>query len=198
MPWNNVATFATLGANPSALGTGLYGEPPGTTARTFPRDRATGNGGTPPSGSAYLRLIVLPAGYTAGAMTLSTTNIAKAGGSHGWYVVTDMYMNVLTATADYTDAATTWGATGTPYKLPFTSTLECPYTGFYYAGIMVVATTQPTIANSGTLQAVASHVPPVLCGVSGSGMTTPPAVGTVLPAIASSVGSSLYITMSES
>jgi hypothetical protein len=193
MPWLNVA--ALPGTDPTMRGTVLFGEPPGTTARTFPRDRSTAYG-APNSGTVYMRQIDLPAGYTANARTASVGVIAKLGGTHGWYVVTDMNMNVLAVTADQTDAATVWGTVSMPYSLPFTSTLACPYTGYYYVGLCVVATTMPVFVNSGLLIPGISAIPPVLCGNGSTGQTTPPAIGSQLAAPTGSSGSSLYILLS--
>jgi len=195
MPWNDVAVAGAHSQCPGPAGEMLLNEQTGTVARSFSRDHLVGSGG-PTSGTAYMRMIVLPAGLTAGAMTLYTTTIGKLGGSHGWYVVTDQNMNVLAVTADYTDAATTWGTTWTPYKLPFTSPLATAYTGVYYAGIMCVASTMPAIGTSGVLLTGAyAMLPPVLNGLSSTGQTTPPAAGAQLAALTASSGSGLYITL---
>jgi len=178
----------------------LLNEPAGTVARTIGRDRVVG-GASPVNGSVYMRMIVLPAGFTASAMTMTTRNSAKTGGTHGWYVITDQYMNVLAVTADQTDAATTWGTTYTPYKLPFANTWGTAYTGIYYAGVMVAETagTIPAFMSSAAvLSAAYNALPPVLCGNSGAGLTTPPPIGSQLAVITASAGANLYITLQSS
>jgi len=200
MPWLDVANNAASSQAPMAVGTGLYNEPYGTTARSFPRYMCT-SAIAPSPGVLNLRLMVLPQGYWAGAMTMYTGATAKTGGTHGWYVITDQYINVLAVTADQTDPATTWGTINSPQDLPFTGAgLSCPYTGYYYAGFMIAesAGTMPTLATATVSLGVSNQVPAM--SVSGGvGLTTPPAVGANLVADYSSTStSSWYVGLSAS
>jgi len=196
MPWVNCAT-AAASQDPQATGTRLWNEPPQTIARTYRRDEG-GSAQQVTGGTVMLRQIILPKGLTAGAMTMATNTTAKTGGSHGWYVVTDQYLNVLAVTADQTDAATVWGTIYTPYKLPFTSLLSCAYTGVYYAGVMIVATGRPNLVYTPGTNAGLWGAPPILCGTSSAGQTTPPAVGSQLTALTFSPACGWYITLQSS
>jgi len=198
VPWLDVASNPSSQA-PMAFGTGLYNEPYGTTARSFPRYQAT-TAVAPTSGTVYLRLMTLPQGYWAGAMTMYTGTTAKTGGTHGWYVVTDQYLNVLAVTADQTDAATTWGTINAAQDLPFTGGgLSCAYTGVYYAGFMIAETagTMPAIACA-TVSLGAAIQNPVLTGPTAVLQTTPPAVGSQITTFTTASASSWYVGLSAS
>lgn len=200
MPWNDVANQGASQC-PSAFGTGLYDEPYGTLARTFPRFFGTNQAAFGITGNLAMRQMILPAGYSFPAMSMFTGTTAKnlTGGAHGWYVVADQFFNVLAVTADQTDLATTWGTVSTQYRLPFTSPLSTPYTGIYYAGAVVTGTggTGPSMLAAAAALTSAAGQPPILCGNSGgAGMTTPPAVGQALTPIATFVpGANMYITL---
>jgi hypothetical protein len=201
MPWNDVATTGAS-ACPSAYGTGLYSEPQGTLARSFPRFFGTSQTNEGLTGVLAMRQMILPVGMSFPAMSMVTGTTAvksTASAAHGWYVVADVNFNVLAVTADQTDLATVWGVASTAYRLPFTSPLATAYTGIYYAGVMVAGTggTGPYFIAGTAALAGAAGQPPILCGNSGSsGMTTPPALGQALTPIATFVaGANFYITL---
>jgi len=200
VPWQNVSNAGTSSQDPAPFGTALYDEPYGTIARSFPRFLCLSADPLPSTGVGLYRQLILPGGLTAGAMTALTASTAKLGGTHGWYAITDMNLNVLAVTADQTDAATTWGTTYTPQKLPFTAPLTTAYTGIYYAAICVTATTMPNIAGA-SVQPGCIGAPPVLAAQFTSAMSAPPAVGTQAPAFAAfsvAFTASLYVTLSVS
>ena len=197
MPWNDCVSAGPSSQDPTALGTRMWGEPKLTVARSYRRSMA-GTFVQPTSGTVQLRLMVLPAGMSAAAMTVVTNTTAKTGGTHGWYVVTDSNRMVLAVTADYTDAATTWGTTYTGYKLPFTGPLQTAYTGVYYAGLMIAATGMPNICSSSAVSSGLAVAAPTLTATAGTGLTTPPAVGSQLAALVPLTNAGWYITLQSS
>ena len=200
MPWQNVSNASVSSESPGAFGTGLFDEPYGTIARSFPRWMVTSNVAMGANAGVY-RQIVLPAGLTAGAMTFLTATTAKLGGSHGWYAVTDQNLNVLAVTADQTDAATTWGTANSPQKLAFTSPLQTSYTGIYYAAISVTASTLPTFGGTVIMAVAGTQAPPIPYGIFTAALALPPAVGSAAPsfgAVAGGFGGSYYVNLSVS
>lgn len=161
---------------------------PNVVAATMPRLRATTVTPAMTSGTLYVMAFGMSAGTKISAATVFTNTTAKAGGSHGWYCVLDLNRKVVAVTADQTDPATVWGAASTGYPLSFAAPAIAQYSGVYYFGIMVAATTMPTFASgvtvaSGLSIATGISSPYVLAGPSSTGQTTPPSVGTTMGAI---------------
>lgn len=196
MPWSNVAALKSS-AVPGPFVTELFDEPTGTIARSMPRYLANGAGGGTPSGTVSLRQMILPQGLTVSSMSMTTGTTAKTGGTHGWYVLLTSAAVVLSVTADQTDAATVWGATTTAYPLAFTAPAVMPYTGVYYAGVMVAnsAGTQPTFVGVSAI-APGLNTAPFVTATSSTGQTTPPAVGATLAAIVAAASPNPYVGLS--
>jgi hypothetical protein len=157
-------------------------EPAGATAVTFPRLQAASASNTLVSGTLYVMQIALPEGLPISGITMVTNTTAKSGGSHGWYVLLDSGRAVRAVSADQTDAATTWGTASTPYPLavgPYTTT----YAGQFYLGFMCAASSMPKLTGATGPAAGIEAASPVMCGSSSTGLTTPPATGTVMGAI---------------
>ena len=163
---------------PSPAQSPSYIARPGATAETMSREYAVG-GFTPVSGTLYLRAMPVQApNFNNGITKVSGT--AKLGGSHGWYVILDAAGNVLAVTTDQVDASTTWGTINTEQPLPF----GVPYQTYYsrvqtcYFGVCVVATTMPQlVAGSGGVFGSSPFEPPSVAAIGGTGLTTPPVVG---------------------
>jgi hypothetical protein len=180
--------------HPATAPLSLYQSFSGALAETFPRIMATTS--TPlTSGTLSVCSIGLPKGLAVNNITFGTKGTAMATVTHGWYVLLDSGLVVRAVTADQTTG--TWMQTANQlYTLPTTATYTTTYTGVYYVGMMAVAT---TIGNNGT----AGNVPgnwasnsPVLCGLSNTGQTTPPALGATMTAITSNGNMTLYAYVS--
>jgi len=161
----------------------------GIKAATMPRTDANTVQHTITSGTIYWIAFGGLRGQVISAATMLTGDAAKTGGTHGWYAVADKTMTVIGITADQTDAATVWGATGTFYPLSFTQPFILGYTGAYYFGYMIAETagTMPTFTGCPNLQAGASDgtgitSPLILAGSGATGRTTPPTLGTTYDA----------------
>jgi hypothetical protein len=207
MPWGTDYNPLTGGIDSPASGPdqflpGLFEEPPGTLARTFPRSSAGGASSALTSGTIYQRLIVLPAGIPCTNVIMDVGTTAKTGGTHGWYCLADVANKVLVTSADQLDAATTWGSISAEQPLPLLvdpatgKPFITKYTGVYYVGIMVAAAVTPLILFGGFPSSPIAALAPVLCGSSLTAQTTPPAPGTALGAITASGGYNFYARIS--
>src|SRR5215831_2036681 len=181
------------GLGQAGLLTSSWTAPAAALAETFPRIVASaGSAQAPTSGTLSVVAIGLPQYMTLSAITMSTKGTAKAGGTHGWYVLLDSGRVVRMVTADQTDAATVWGTTNTAYTLA-TNSYTTTYTGLYYLGIMVAATTMPTILSAGAAASTGIvSAAPILAGTSSTGQTTPPALGATMGALTAVVNLTFY------
>lgn len=166
-------------------------------AATVPRSQVTAVQGAMASGTVYLMAIGLNAGTPVGHCMMMTGTTAKLGGTHGWYVLCDKNLSVLAVTADQTDPATQWGAASTPYPLAFTSQYIATYSGLYYVGVMVAATTMPTFLGPPSLAFGVASQSPSYAGTSSTGQGAPPTPGSsVLATISPSGSILLYAVLS--
>jgi hypothetical protein len=167
-------------------------QPAGCIASSCDRDLVTTSIASPGSGVGAVRAIWLPAGLTLSNLTFQTNSVVKTAGTHGWYVLANTARLVLAATADQTDAATVWGTTSTAYPLAFTAPFVTTYTGWYWMGQMVAvsAGSVPTFSGQGSLVGGLGGTDGQ-CGTFGTGLTTPPVLGSTLAAI-TGTGTNLY------
>jgi hypothetical protein len=166
----------------------------GALAETVPRWGVTTAASALNSGTIYLRSIALPAGAVVTNINMVTGSTVKAGGQHGWYVLTDSTRHVVAVTADQTDAASVWGTASTTYTLPVETPYTVPATALYYVGVMVAvsAGTVPSFA-AATAAAIGVAGPsPALCGISGTAQTTPPALGSQVASLTPNGGYNFY------
>lgn len=133
------------------------------------------------SGQLLVVAIDLPAHRTINSIAFMSGSAAAVNPTHQWFVIADSALNVLGKTADDTSAA--WAAnTQKPLALatPFVTT----YTGLYYVGVLVTATT--TMPNFyGVLHSNqnANAVPPIRAASSTTGLTDPASLGPTLAAL---------------
>lgn len=159
-----------------------YSAPAGAIAETFSRDLASNSAASSVvSGQATLNNIGLPAGVTVSSISMSTDVTPATGLTHGWYALADQNLKVLGVTADQTSV--TWTAASTEYKLPLTAPVTTAYTGLYFVAVCVTATGAPTLCSVGAVRAPLANIAPAFMGQSGTGLTTPPAVGSTLAAL---------------
>lgn len=152
---------------------------PGCTAETFSRELCSVSVAIA-SGTLYISKLPVQAVNLNNAVT-RVAGTAKATGTHGWMCVLDDSGNVINTTADQVDASTTWGTPGAEQSLPFLA----PYQQYlnqiknWYLGICVVAGTMPTVVGGPAISNGNTDLP-YFCGTAGSGLTTPPVIGTKL------------------
>lgn len=152
---------------------------PGCTAETFSRELCTTSVAIV-SGTLYVSKLPVQAVNLNNAVS-RVAGTVKAGGTHGWMVVLDDSGNVVNTTADQTDAASTWITPGGEQSLPFLM----PYQQYlnqlksWYFGLCIVATTMPTIVGGPPISNSNSDLP-FITGTAGTGLTTPPVIGSKL------------------
>jgi hypothetical protein len=166
---------------------------PGAVAETCFRYSCV-NAQLPASGSLYIMSITLTAGQTVGHIGFCTGSQGATSPTHWWAVLLD---NTYTQRAHSADQTTTAMPLGTWQKLAMTSAYTATYTGQYYLGIMIDASTMPNILSPGTNPdgqfITGSGAPtPLLNGVVATGQTTPSADGTTFSA-PSSFGPMFYM-----
>lgn len=162
--------------------------PTGAFAQTFDRRAATLNNAISLNGSGQLQLvgIDLISGEVVTDITFFAGGTAMAGGSHMWFSLVDISRNVLAKTAD--DTSATWAASTSSAPngktLPLSSPFTATYTGLHYVGIVVVATTLPTLLGSSDTNAHAAMIPPIITGASTTGLTDPASLGATAATLA--------------
>jgi hypothetical protein len=132
------------------------------------------------SGTLALQAIWLPAGTPISTITFVSGATAAGTPLNQWFALYDSSLAKLAVTADETTTA--WAAstakTLTVSSGPFTTT----YTGLHYLGIMVKATTVPSVAAAATLASL-NGLSPKLAGSSSTGLTTPASAPSTAAAI---------------
>jgi hypothetical protein len=154
--------------------------PTGARAATFGRAGVQqANAGTLTSGTMLLCSIDLPAGLVVTSATFLSGTTALSGGTNQWFALYSSARALLGQTAD--DTSTAWGTNATK-TLTFASPITTTYTGQHYLGIMVAASTVPTLF-ANTINTALSQITPVVVGASTTGLTdTAPATAAALSA----------------
>jgi len=161
--------------------------PANATGETFPRTFCF-SAATPSSGRLQVNCIALPSGTPVNNITFATGSTPASGVTHGWYALLDSGGTVRAVSAD--QGSGTWNTANTPTTLSVSaSAYTTTYSGLYYVGWMVAVSagtvcTMTTSASS--LTGGLYSVSPVQCGTYGSGLTTPPAVGSAITISANS------------
>jgi len=132
------------------------------------------------SGRLSLQAIWLPAGTLISSISFHSATTAAGTPTNQLFGLYDINRNLLATSTNGTTGA--WAANSLK-TLALTSTFTTTYSGLHYLGIMVTATTVPTIKGNtgrtgGQLQAQA----PSMGGTSNTGLTT------ALPATANAPG----------
>ncbi|QCX81039.1 Plasmin and fibronectin-binding protein A precursor [Streptomyces sp. YIM 121038] len=130
------------------------------------------------SGVLYLVPIWLPKGAVISNLSFVTGGTGVGTPTNYWFTLHDRSRVALARTADQTTAAWAANTTKTLAIAQTTagsaSTYTTTYAGLYYLGIMIKATTMPTIVGEGSMTAGASSSPGF--GDTNTGQTTPPTV----------------------
>ena len=118
---------------------------------------------------------IIPAGVRVSNITFVSGTTALSVGSNQWFCLVDQSNNVLAKTAD--DTSTAWGA-GTAKTLALSTAYTPSSTIAVYLGIVVVATTPPSliISESNSATGVAS-LTPLICANADTSLTNPASLG---------------------
>ncbi|MEO7102873.1 MAG: hypothetical protein ABI119_06005 [Gemmatimonadaceae bacterium] len=178
--------FLTLAARDIPVSSGIiYGQSGSGSCLAATCDRTadiTLATGTVTSGTIRLQSIQLPAGLPVTNIAFCSGTTAGATLTHQWFVLTDSALKVLCVTGD--DTTTAWAASTVKTLAVTSGPYRTLYTGLYYVGIMVSATTVPTIQGSpSTLTVGFRNTAPKSSGNSSTGQTTPATVGATLTAL---------------
>ena len=177
-----VASPGTSGTVPVSGGTNLawahphharsaYLLPSGAIAETMDRMApAFTNSGLLSTGRLHLVAIALPKGKVITSITFVSGNTALSVGTNQWFGLFDSSRVCLNLTGD--DTSNAWGSF-TAKTLNLSSTFTTTYAGLHYIGIMVKATTVPTLYCA-TVGTTIAGIAPIVNGVADTGLSTPP------------------------
>lgn len=167
--------------------------PTGAITQTIPRWFAMANLAVLTSGTLRLESVMLEKNEVINAISWVARTTALSGASNQWFALFDTNRLCLAVTND--DGATAWGANARK-TLNLTTPYTVPSTGHYYIGVMVNATTVPTL--SGIAQAATSvtALAPIYNGNSSAALTTPFTVGATAAALTGSGSGTPYAYLS--
>jgi hypothetical protein len=154
---------------------------------TFSRENADANLSVLATGTLVLQAIFLP--YNAVISSITCVSGATAAGTptNQWFALYDQSLNKLAVTAD--DTSTAWAAdTAKTLTIPVTGGFTTTYAGLHYLGVMVKATTAPTLAGQATRASI-TGLAPKTCGASTGGLTNPASAPATAAAITASPAS---------
>lgn len=155
-----------------------YLAPTGASFETYQRQGLSLAADTLTSGTLLLVGIQLPAGNSVGRICFTSNTTAAGTPVNWWFGLYDSSRVQLAITADQTTTA--WAASTSKNLVVATtaagaaSSFVTTYAGLHYLGVMVKATTTPTLAG-GTVTTGASGQAPIISGMSDTVQTTPPA-----------------------
>jgi len=180
-PQGNTGPQGPQGAPGAGVVLGL--EPAGAKAETCPRNGPAGNlSGILSSGRLHLVAIPIASGVTVSNIVFMTGTTAASSPTNQWFGLFDQNRICLALTANATTAA--WAANAVK-SLALTSPFVTTYSGLHYLGVMVAATTVPTLTGTAST-AQANAIAPIQAGTSNTGQTTPPGLPFTASAITAS------------
>ena len=122
------------------------------------------------SGTLFMQAIWLTAGQVLNWISFHSATTAAGTPTNQLFGIFDSSRNLVATSAN--DTTTAWAA-NTLKTLKLTATYTVPTTGLYYLGILVTATTVPTLKGPTALTASQLHgAAPILNGSSSTGLTT--------------------------
>jgi hypothetical protein len=154
----------------------------GALYETFDRDLCNEvNTAVLSSGRLSLQAIYIPAGVTITSISFWSATTAANGPTNQLFGLYDVNLNLLRSSVN--DTSTAWAANSRK-TLALTSTFTTTYSGLYYLGIMVTASTAvPTLkGNTAKTNGALNAGAPSMGGTSNTGLTT------ALPATANAPG----------
>jgi hypothetical protein len=122
--------------------------------------------------STTLQMTAIPLlkGQTVTSVTFVSGTTALSAGSNQWAALFDGSRNKVAISAD--DTSTAWGA-NTAKTFTMTTPYTATATGTYYVGLMVKATTVPTLLGNNSASTVLSALAPILNGTSDTALSNP-------------------------
>ena len=165
---NNGAEY-TGAQTPDVLGS-QYGLP-GSVSETIPRHLCNeANLSALTSGTLLLTAVYLRAGQKVNNISFHSATTAAGTPANGFFALYDNNRALLAQTANFTTEA--WAANSIKTKA-LTAQYTATYSGLYYVGIMLTATTVPTLkGNTAKTGGQLAGQAPILHGNSTTGLTT--------------------------
>jgi hypothetical protein len=157
--------------------------PSGALAESITRAQADADTAALATGTLTFVACYLQAGIPVNSITAVSGGTAAGTPTNQWFALYDSGLNKLAVTAD--DTSTAWAANAAK-TLAISGGFTPTYTGVHYIGVMVKATTVPTLAGMATRAAV-TGLSPKTAGSSTGSLTNPasaPSVAAALTAIA--------------
>jgi len=212
--WKNIITAA--GTTPTATGSldelmnqfaqALQTFPSGGTAGTGPATNVGQTIGRPEagqsvtiavaSGTLYLAAVNVPVNTVVNNLNFVSGTTASVTVTHNWAVLTNSARVPLAISADNTTtdlaASTVQSYAIANVAAGAGTSFTTTYSGLYYMGFVIAASTQPTMCGYTGAAATVDAIPPIVAGASSTGQTTPTALpGAAYTAITGSA-STLY------
>lgn len=154
-----------------------------------------GTNSTPTSGTLYLVPIWLPKGFVVNNIAFSSSGTAGVSLTNWWFSLHDSAKKMIARTADQLAAA--WAASTTKQIAIAQTTAGAgtsyttTYAGLHYLGLMIKATTVPSIVSEGSIADFLASTAPGFGGTD-AGLSAPPTVsGTGFTAGAFGTGSGI-------
>lgn len=124
------------------------------------------------TGDEFLVAIPLRAGMLVSTIVFYSGGTALSGGSNQWFSLRNSSLGLLGVTSD--DTSTAWAANAEK-PLNLATAYLVPSNGLYYLGIMVNATTVPTLSGVNSISGALGGLAPVLTGrdQTHTGLTNP-------------------------
>lgn len=144
-------------------------KPSAAISETMPRQSALANQAMLLSQRLNLVGIWLPKSVTVTSIAFVSAATAASSPTNQIFGLYDSSRALLRATNN--DTTTAWSANAVK-SLNLTSTFVTTYAGFHYLGIMVQASTVPTLTGVNVTSSAISALAPVLSGSSNTGLTT--------------------------
>jgi hypothetical protein len=138
-----------------------------------------GTSSTPTSGMLYLVPIWLPKGLVISNIAFASGSTAAVTPTNWWFTLHNSSKVALARTADQTTTA--WAANTIMTKAiaqttaGTASSYTTTYAGLHYLGVMIKASTNPTLISEGSMPDVVAQVSPGFGGTD-AGLSTPPTV----------------------
>lgn len=176
----------------------FYARPTGAISESISRLTNMSGSNTPTSGNLYLQALAIPASVSIGHIAFVSGLTAAISPTHWWFCLFDSNRNLLASTADQT---TTAFNASTLTSLPIStvaagsaSSFTTTYTGLYYVGFMMTATTLPPLVGTNHVAGDSAIISaaPILQGTSNTGQTTPPAFPFQATTLTSGIQSLFY------
>lgn len=164
-------------------GASLAEEVPGVTAVTMSRGGAATVLSAGTSGTLYLRQLALPAGLTVGNLDYHQVGASGSTLTHSWLVLLSQGGQVVGVTAD---GLATGQAATTYYRTALTVPFQVPPGSpqAFYIGLMLAAGAVGTVLGGGAVPTAPTFSGPAgvspICATGGTGLTTPPALGSYI------------------